>query len=298
MNQSLSVVILGAGTMGAALASTLLDGGCRVTVWNRSPGRCDPLVGRGAELALTISDAVAAGDLIIICVADYDASAAVLSMIGPGAALSQKTVVELSSMLPAQMQAQREKVEQRGGRFVGGGILSAPSAIGAPTAVIVYAGDPDACQGYENIFRSLAGASRYLGTDPAFAVAAYLTLGVYIIGLQSLFYETAAVANKLGLPLAPYAELVGLIADQPEKALADGLIRVAEQRFSGSEASLSLIASFMRDASLTFGATAVPIPVTKAVIEQLNRVAEVREGPDDMSAVYEGLVSLSRSDSN
>lgn len=285
-----SVVMLGAGTMGLALAKTLLDSGYRVTVWNRSPGRCDPLVEKGALLAPTISAAVESGDLIIICVADYGASDAVLSMIDDGAALSQKTFVELSSMLPAQMRAQQRKVKQRAGRFVGGGILSAPAAIGAPSAVIVYAGDPDACRQYEKVFKSLAGASRYLGPDPAFAVAAYLTLGVYIIGVQSLFYETGAVARQFGLPLEPYAELVGLIADQPENAIADGVSRVTEQRFGDSEASLSLIASFMRDASLAFGATKVPIPVTKAIIEQLEHITEVRDGALDMSAVYEGLV--------
>lgn len=41
------VTVLGTGAMGAALAETLLGAGHPTTVWNRTPGRADPLAAKG-----------------------------------------------------------------------------------------------------------------------------------------------------------------------------------------------------------------------------------------------------------
>lgn len=79
------VTVLGLGKMGTALAEALLSGGYRTTVWNRTTtGRADDLVGKGAARADTVSDAVAAGQLVIVCVSDYDSARQVLD--GGGAA--------------------------------------------------------------------------------------------------------------------------------------------------------------------------------------------------------------------
>ncbi|MEV4184161.1 NAD(P)-binding domain-containing protein, partial [Streptosporangium canum] len=43
-----SVTVIGLGPMGQAMADAYLDGGYEVTVWNRTAGRADRLVARGA----------------------------------------------------------------------------------------------------------------------------------------------------------------------------------------------------------------------------------------------------------
>lgn len=45
------VSILGLGAMGSALARALLRDGHRVTVWNRTTSKAEPLVREGAALA-------------------------------------------------------------------------------------------------------------------------------------------------------------------------------------------------------------------------------------------------------
>lgn len=54
------VTVLGLGNMGFALAAALLDRGHPVTVWNRSPHKAVPLTDRGASLAATPAEAIAA----------------------------------------------------------------------------------------------------------------------------------------------------------------------------------------------------------------------------------------------
>ena len=45
------LAVLGMGRMGHAVAERLLGGEHEVAVWNRTPGRCDDLLTRGAREA-------------------------------------------------------------------------------------------------------------------------------------------------------------------------------------------------------------------------------------------------------
>ena len=79
------VTVIGLGNMGAALASALVKSGREVTVWNRTSAKAAPLVAEGARLAPTIADAIAASDVIVICVFSYDnAEAALADVVNSG----------------------------------------------------------------------------------------------------------------------------------------------------------------------------------------------------------------------
>ena len=49
---------LGLGIMGTAMVHNLLKSGYNVTVWNRSPDKCQPLVDSGATYASLITDSL------------------------------------------------------------------------------------------------------------------------------------------------------------------------------------------------------------------------------------------------
>jgi 3-hydroxyisobutyrate dehydrogenase-like beta-hydroxyacid dehydrogenase len=51
------VTVIGLGAMGRALAGALLDAGHRTTIWNRSPGKGEELVARGAVRAGSAEEA-------------------------------------------------------------------------------------------------------------------------------------------------------------------------------------------------------------------------------------------------
>ena len=51
---------LGLGIMGTAMVHNLLKSGYSVTVWNRSPDKCQPLVDSGAMYTFPITDSLKA----------------------------------------------------------------------------------------------------------------------------------------------------------------------------------------------------------------------------------------------
>ncbi len=72
------VSVLGTGLMGTAIARALLAEGSRVSVWNRTAAKTQPLIAEGAAGEESAADAVSASPLTIVMVSDYEAVRRVL----------------------------------------------------------------------------------------------------------------------------------------------------------------------------------------------------------------------------
>ncbi len=94
------IALLGTGLLGAAIGERLLRCGHRLTVWNRNPGRCAPLLELGAAAAATPAAAVAGADLVITVLSDGPVTAAVLEQ--AGAALAGRLGCRWPRSLPAK----------------------------------------------------------------------------------------------------------------------------------------------------------------------------------------------------
>src|SRR6516164_6093835 len=89
---TMKVGFIGLGQMGAAMAASLLRAGHEVTVYNRTPGKAQALVDRGAHLAARVADACQ-GDAVITMLADDAAvEGIVLGAEGVLRSLGQRTI--------------------------------------------------------------------------------------------------------------------------------------------------------------------------------------------------------------
>jgi 3-hydroxyisobutyrate dehydrogenase-like beta-hydroxyacid dehydrogenase len=68
----------GLGQMGAPMAARLLDAGHDVAVWNRTAGKADPLVARGARRAASPAESASGAEAVITMLADPEAVEAVV----------------------------------------------------------------------------------------------------------------------------------------------------------------------------------------------------------------------------
>src|ERR1035441_6298264 len=69
-----SVAVIGLGIMGHSIAYNFLDKGYKVTVWNRSAGKANDLVSKGAILAASVAQAVNYADLVFEVTANDQSS--------------------------------------------------------------------------------------------------------------------------------------------------------------------------------------------------------------------------------
>lgn len=73
----MSIGFVGLGIMGSAMAGNLLKAGFGVTVWNRTPGKCQALATSGATVASYPREVAAASEIVFAMMADPAAAAAV-----------------------------------------------------------------------------------------------------------------------------------------------------------------------------------------------------------------------------
>ncbi|MFG3258381.1 NAD(P)-dependent oxidoreductase [Streptomyces sp. NPDC048172] len=160
------VTLLGLGAMGAALGRTWLDAGHPLTVWNRTPGKTDALAAYGAEVADSAAEAVAASRLVIVCLLDDASVGEALA----DADLTGKDLVNLTTGTPAEARERARWAEERGARFLDGGIMAIPPMIGVPESggYIFYSG-PRALFDEHRATLAVPTGTSYAGEGPGHA---------------------------------------------------------------------------------------------------------------------------------
>ncbi|WP_329110204.1 NAD(P)-binding domain-containing protein [Micromonospora sp. NBC_01699] len=200
-----AVTVIGLGPMGQAMVTAFLDNGHPVTVWNRTASRADALVARGAGRAATTTEALTASQLVILSLTDHDAMYAILEP--AAAALPGRVVVNLSSDTPERARTAAEWVEQRGARYLTGGVQTPPSGIGSPEFSTLYSGPQEVFEAHRDTLRVLTGTD-YRGSDPGLA-ALYYQLQMDMFWTTMLSYLHAlALADANGISakeFLPYA---------------------------------------------------------------------------------------------
>lgn len=157
------VTILGMGAMGQALATAFLKAGHPTTIWNRSPGKGDDLVARGAARATSAREAVRAADLVVICVVDHNAVGAVLDSVADE--LPGRVLVNLTSDTPERARTTGAWAQERGIDYLDGSIMVPVDLIGQPPALIFYSGPRAAYDKHETALKALGGKPAHLGED-------------------------------------------------------------------------------------------------------------------------------------
>jgi 3-hydroxyisobutyrate dehydrogenase-like beta-hydroxyacid dehydrogenase len=192
--------------MGGALAETFLRAGHPTTVWNRTPAKADHLVARGARLAGSPGEAVAAAPLVVVCVSTYETVHELLDPLGDE--LAGRVLVNLTSGTSRLARETAELVTRRGGTYLDGAILAMPAEIGTPDAVILYSGPRSAFELHESTLGSLGGGTAHLGADHGLA-SLYDTamLGVMWSVLNG-FLQGAALLGAAGVDATAFAALV------------------------------------------------------------------------------------------
>ena len=97
------IALAGLGLMGVPIAERLLAAGYDLTVYNRTPGKAEPLVSLGASPARDPAELLGTGGVCLTTLADDAALEAVV--LGPGGilagAVAGSALVDLSTVSPA-----------------------------------------------------------------------------------------------------------------------------------------------------------------------------------------------------
>ena len=190
--------------MGTALAKALLAGGHEVTFWNRTPARAEALVADGAKVAASSAEAMAAADLVILCVLD---DAAVREHLEPAVdRLRGHTVVNLTTTTPEQARSLGAWAEAHGIELVDGGIMAVPAMIGGPGAFVLYSGATAAVERYRSVLE-LFGRAEFVGEDLGAAAMYDVSILGAMYAMFAAFHQGATMVRTTGGTAAHLAAL-------------------------------------------------------------------------------------------
>ena len=280
-----SIAFCGLGQIGAPMATRLVDAGCDVVVWNRTPERAEPLVERGARLASTPGEAADGADGVFTVLATPEAvedvvlgEHGVATRMRPPATLVEMSTIGRDAVL---------RLHERRPRGVG--LLDAPVLGSVPQATdgelkIFVGGDDELFRRWEPVLQHL-GHPRHLGPLGSGAAMKLVTnwcLGLLMVGLG----EALALADALGLP---QHEVLDVLEESPIGASVRSKRSNIESDQWNPRFKLALAAKDLRLVAEAAEQAGLDLALAQGIRARLDAAEAAGKGESDYSVVIEDI---------
>ena len=268
------------------MAGRLVDSGYLVTAWNRTRGRTDDLIKRGARVADSPRDAAAGSRAIVLMVSD---PAAVSDVLGGdrgvlAGARSGSTVVDMSTIGPADSLRFAAQCEKAGVRYVEAPVMGSIGQAASGTLVAIVSGDTAAVA---DVSGMLLVMTKQIIPAGAIGQASTLKLVMNLLvgGTIELLAESIAAAQRSGLPLELFREtLLSSVLASPFVGYKSPLL--FERRYDAQFSTRLML----KDLDLVLASAAehgLALPATAIIREQFARAVAAGLGDDDAASVRE-----------
>ncbi|MFG2912426.1 NAD(P)-dependent oxidoreductase [Kitasatospora sp. NPDC048298] len=277
-----SVTVIGLGPMGQAMAGAFLDAGYEVTVWNRTAARAGELVARGARLAPGAEAAVAANELVVLSLTDYDAVFEVLEAVEP--ALRGKVVANLSSDTPGRAREAARRLAELGAVHLTGGVQVPPSGIGNPGSSTFYSGPVEPFRRHRAALEVLTGAD-YRGDDPGLAQLYYqIQMDLFWTSMVGYLHATA-IAEANGIPAEEFLPYLSSTAASMPGFQAFYAPRITAGDHRGDVDRLAMALASIEHVRHTAEASGVDGALPAVLAEAVRRGVEAGNGAASLSTL-------------
>lgn len=229
MSELPSIAFAGIGLMGLRMCRRLLAAGFPLTVWNRSPEKCAPLIEAGARQVNTPAELCASADVVLLCLADT----AVVREVVFGAdgvvegARAGQVLVDHSSLEPAATRAMAVELESRSGmHWVDAPVSGGTAGAEAGSLAIMAGGRGEDVERVRPVLAHLGQRLTHMGDVGAGQVTK--ACNQMIVACNALVIaEVVALAERSGVDASLIAPaLAGGFADsKPLQILAPQMAR-------------------------------------------------------------------------
>ncbi|MGA8532930.1 MAG: NAD(P)-dependent oxidoreductase [Candidatus Tumulicola sp.] len=161
------VGIAGAGKMGTAIASNLLDRGYRISVWNVDRGMMDQVVAAGATPFEDLESLVASVDAVIAMLWNDEVAREIsLDKIIPAARKGQ-LVIESSTLSPHMYETLAEAATRRGVDFLACPVFGSVDGARAGTLMLYPGGSSQAFDRGRELLSAMGSTIQFTGSPAA-----------------------------------------------------------------------------------------------------------------------------------
>jgi 3-hydroxyisobutyrate dehydrogenase-like beta-hydroxyacid dehydrogenase len=287
-----TVGVVGLGAMGSRIARRLADAGHELVVWNRDPGKAEPLLTAGAVVAASPAEVARRVEAVITMVADPPALAEVTE--GPEgvvAGVGESTIViQMSTVGPGSISRLASLLSDDA--LLDSPVLGSVSEVEAGTLNVFVGGPPELVEKGRPLLSTL-GAILHVGPVGA-GTAAKLVANTTLVGVIGVLGEALSLAEGLGLSRDAAFEVLG------RTALADQAERRRPAVESGEYPPRFALYLARKDADLIVEAaakTGIELRLTTGARDWLAEAEEAGLGEADYSALVARILERSSPDS-
>lgn len=282
------VGFLGLGVMGRPMALNLARAGTPVTVWNRTPERCDPVRAAGAKVAQSAAEVCGQAEVVILMLVDGPAIDGTLGRGTPAFAsnVADRTVVHMGTTSPEYSRGLEAAVRAAGGRYVESPVSGSRKPAEAGELVAMLAGEPSAVEQVRPLLRPMCRQTVVCGPAPN-ALLMKLAVNVFLITMVTGLAEATHFAARHGLDLAQFADVLDT------GPMASNVSRTKVRKLIGAdfavEASISNVLENNRLIADQARATGIASPLLDVCHTLYDETLTLGLGETDMAAVIRAI---------
>ncbi len=205
----MNIGFVGTGTMGEPIARRLLAAGMKLSVWNRTPGKCAHLRALGTRVAESLPQLFQDCEVILLMLLDAAAMDATLGALtcDDDRALSGRTLINLGTTSAADSAALAARVQRAGGRYVEAPVSGSRVQAEQGRLVAMLAGDADAVDLAASLLSPALARSFRCGKVPA-AMQLKLAVNHFLIVMVAGLAEAVDGARAMGIDLTLLREVI------------------------------------------------------------------------------------------
>ena len=286
-NTAIRVAVLGTGTMGAAMARSLLRSRFNVTVWNRSPEKAKPLVETGARLASDPADAVLDADIVLTMLFDTAAVLRVADEFLPAARVGtiwmQSGTIGADGMSAVAVAASSHQIP-----VIDAPVLGTKDPAEHATLTVLASGERAAIAALGPVFDAIGSRTIVVGDRLGAASDLKLVCNTWVASLTAGTAQSIALARDFGLEPTQFIDAVtGSASDSPYVHLKGATILAG---IRDAQFALDGLLKDLRLAQATAG-PANATPYLDALEHLYAAASDNGHGGEDVAWVYDAITA-------
>jgi len=282
-NSDTRIAFIGIGLMGSRMATRLLEAGYALSVWNRSPEKCRPLVALGARQAGSVADAVSDADIAITMLA----GAAAIDQVYFGAdgivpaAPPKCLLIDMSSVAPDYAQDAHHRLSEAGYAHLDAPVSGGVSGAEAGTLSIMVGGAAEDVERARPVLVTM-GNVFHLGAGGAGQVCKLVNQTIVHVYIGAVT-EGLLLASSLGVDAGKVREAIGGGFCQSRILEMHGQRMIDRDFVPGGPLEFSV--KDLNKATEMAQEAALDLPLTRAVLERYRGLLDSGRGGLDHTAL-------------
>jgi len=207
----MEIGFIGLGNLGAPIAENILQKNHRLSVYNRTASKAEPLVAKGATMCSSIKELAQKCDVVFSAVSD-DAALSKITKTNDGIAqnLSKQGIhISMSTILPATATELTQVHKQFNNYYIAAPVMGRPEAARAGKLNFLVSGEPAMVEKIKPLLKQAGGAGIWeFGNETQAANVAKLCTNFLIASAIESLAEGINLAKKSGVESTAWISMI------------------------------------------------------------------------------------------